>query len=297
MHIPVHDLYTIIAETPAGHARVQQAMDWLLSPAAEGIGEKLLRDAYARTGKPVKLAAHSNNIAHYMNADGEHTVYLPLEHTFNMVFKDKNGVPFQLGYEQLIGHELVHAGQDFADPEFYNQVNNTMVALHDKLTKQAVQSQSKEAMRTGRQHYIKAVNTPYYFMAMHHIKPLIPLNCSIAEKTEELLNNHPQHLENIEKYEKPALAVERRIGELLGLPNRHVYTDASISHEGRQALEERTLKEHCGVKAKLGIPPLAHTTPNDETFWQNAIRNPASIKLEKPAHPLIGVHMSGDVTR
>ncbi len=297
--LPLHELYTIEGEEGPAKERVKKAMDWLLSPAAEGIGEKLLRDAYVQADKPVVIHVTHSLQSHYENSNGEHTVFI--NPSMVVQFIDKKGTTQQLSLEQLLGHELTHAGQDIAaDPAKMREVTAKFLTAKQDAYKNYWDHLSAPELKEFSTHRTHLKNTPYYAVARHHMNPVIEVGVDANLRTEQRLFSHPDYQEYMQKYEKPALATERQIGTLQGKVGRVNYKDGSISIEQRYEIEKEILEYQYGVKNKLGIPPLAHPATKNPDFWQKAVKNPEKLKLSKwepnaHEHPLIAQHTNGDI--
>lgn len=311
MELPVHELYTIEGEPGRARDKLTAAMDWLLSPAANGIGERLLRDAYAMHNKPLAIHCSNNFLAVYSppvalmenapqkmkfaydefrKACPPHAVVIDPRMIEATQFQTPSGEWDSLCLEAILAHEMRHASQDhtehmkdnlFANEETFDEHVAKMTTIL-----QAAAEKSRESKA-----YI--LQTPYQVAAEEHLR-------KIAEIFYEPLVQHyaKRHTaEYIEKYETDTLAIEGEVQRLKGRAARTQYVDMNErAIEAGKKMSFIAFKEQAAdlLAGKRGIAPFS-TPPKP---WQEFVQDPTRLSLGKwepneREHPLIAQHKDG----
>ncbi len=110
----VRALFRIVGEEGPALRRVEEAMEWLLSPKAEGLGQQLLHEAHALHGKPLTIAVSKAASNGYLNALGEHTIHINPHHVEQIALSAADGAAHLMSVERCLGHEMTHALEEHA---------------------------------------------------------------------------------------------------------------------------------------------------------------------------------------
>ena len=288
MEIPVHDLYVLKGEAGPWMERTKEALRWLLSPEAEGVGEKLLRDAHALHGKPVTIGcdpllqtAYHNELGHLVNLN--HAEFDLLK------FKASDGSYYVPSLESVLAHELEHAGQ-VVPPELQNEIK----ALHAEVSTDTA-IKHIEIVRAVMEHSARAVGSPYQASTNYHIAQTVDHSLALTKANEAAVSRHPVYAEYVKTYELPAVATERHVSALRGEPLRADYAGGSVDYDKLRTLSIKRGQLQTGVASK----PLLLTSPPPklrEQPWAEYIQNGGTFKLASKEHPNIATHVDGGRT-
>ncbi len=217
MAVDVRSLFRIVGEagSPALR-RVEQAVEWLLSPAAEGLGEKLLRLAHELHGEPLLIEAseHGQN-AYFL----DHKIRINPRHVDMAHIRNADGVLQPTSLEGAIAHELTHAGQkDFIEAalkraaveaefqgKYMSRFSPEEITAHNELLAQAMAAPDQQAGRALIEQYVNKVSVPMGKA----------LNAQVAQ--------HPEFIDYVERMEIPAIENENKVLKIKGLPTRSDY--------------------------------------------------------------------------
>ncbi len=298
MEIPVHELYTIEGKAGPAFERVKEAMHWLLSPDSGNIGEKLLRDAHAVHGKPVRIAVRTTTEMGFTTLEGHPTIITNPNFLKHMKLAHPNGVLHAMSEERMLAHELVHAGQRKATPEIEAKLDEFMLNASMKanahLTPDQLFQQSVPL--------IKAMGETHYEPAMQHIVQYVDsVGLQTNEATLAHLHNDPEFIAYTKEFEEPAMEMENKVAALRGEPLIAKYNVGHIipADLKRRAMIDQ-LSEAYGLHQKPRLEtPFAAKKPISS--WQEYVKNPAELRLskwQKPEHehPFIAKHEDGGRT-
>lgn len=219
----VRALFRIVGEEGPALRRVEEAMEWLLSPKAEGLGQQLLHEAHALHGKPLTIAVSKAASNGYLNALGEHTIHINPHHVEQIALSAADGAAHLMSVERCLGHEMTHAGQARA-----REGAAELLHLDAKIT-ESVQAHLSPAEKAAQHEpMIKAIEAPDYETARKHLGTYVDtFVLPMRDKVERELRAHPEYLKHIHEFEMPAVDIENRIAALRGEPAR---TDYACSH-------------------------------------------------------------------
>lgn len=289
--LPVQKLYIIEGSGGPAKERVKQAMDWLLSLAAEGIGEELLRKAYARHGKPITIFVTRGPNIFYTNVENQHILGVNPNFVGKLKFFTKDKQVFHPSLEVMMAHELTHATQDLK-PEDFALIGRIDAEVQDDLSKMP----EAKALNDYAQY---AQNTPYRVLTQLYSKKLAEGELNILLARQDKGKSHPDMRKWAQKFEIETVENENKVAKLRGEPQRATYTDTLLSFDPEEIAKKVALE--LGIEGKLGIPPLAHPATINPDFWQRAVKNPEKLTLGKwepnaHEHPLIATHQEGGRT-
>jgi hypothetical protein len=270
MATDVKKLFKIVGEEGPALRRVEEAMEWLLSPKAEGIGEQLLHDAHALHGKPITIAVSKEAGSGYLNAIGEHTIRLNPHHVEKISILAADGSSHAMSVERCLGHELKHAGQPRMEE---GVVEKMLLETHIGAARQSTLTPEQQANEFA--HLFKALDAPDYHTAMahleHHVdKAVIPMQLAVDKE----LFAHPDYIKHVEEFEMPAIRVENQIATLRGEPTRTDYTSShQITPENRRQMmiDELSAVMELNTKPRLSIN-TGHTNNNTQS-WVSYLNN------------------------
>jgi hypothetical protein len=230
------DLYRIAGKQGPMLQRIKEAMNWLLSPKAEGIGEKLLKDAYALHGKPVRIGpgVAGERYSYYLR--DLHEIKISLEITHSL--------------ERTLAHELVHAGQN-------NDLNFDIEPLINFVVK-PMNWASREVMKYLSEEIkqVKDYHTAYEKLEflVHHVT-VSPYREHYIE-IQNIMRNHPEYERFIQEVENPALEVQNRVARIRNEPQKESYI---LSPEQTAQYHIDTCPYLKG-KERLALPSSERTT-------------------------------------
>jgi hypothetical protein len=266
MSIPLHELYVLKGEAGPALERVKNALAWLVSPKAEGIGEKLIRDAHALHGKPVNIEVSSlgSNGYHYLL--GDHKLIINPEHVDLMKIRDLNGTLQPVSLERLLAHELTHAGQPLAKETFNQQwqlqqrIFNELVGRLPEAERAAIYEPIERALETDTAQAMRP-----------HIEEHFNRAGKLEYKAKEMLANDPSYQSYIEEFEVPAMKNENLVARMRGEPHRTDYLNGyEITPEAERKMAvdemiERFLEAKQAV-AKQDLAESARTTSSYTSY-------------------------------
>lgn len=222
MAVDVKNLFKIVGEEGPALRRVEEAMEWLLSPKAEGIGQKLLHDAHALHGKPLTVAISKEASNGYLNAI--HTIRINPHQVEQVAITTADGTSHLMSVERCLGHEMKHAGQTRLQ-----EGAAELMQLDARIT-ESLQSHLSPAQKAAQHEpMIKAMEALDYETARQHLGTYVDdFVVPMRTKVERELFAHPDYIKHIQEFEMPAVEVENRIATLRGEPTR---TDYASSHQ------------------------------------------------------------------
>jgi hypothetical protein len=272
MVIDVKTLFKIVGEEGPALRRVEEAIEWLLSPKAEGLGQKLLHDAHALHGKPLTIAVSEASSGYI---PGEHIVHLNPHQVENVSFLTAEGVPHKRALEGCIGHELKHAGQARLQE---GAAEKAMLegkigdAYRGRLT--AEQSYTLHEQRRN------IFEAPNYHTARQHLEKYVDETLlPMMEATDRELFAHPDYIKHVQEFEMPAIEIENRIATLRGEPIRADYASTHIippEQKREMIIEELSTAMQLGKKPRLA-PEV--TQRLDGQSWAKSLGNRSGRKL------------------
>jgi hypothetical protein len=243
MAVDVRTLFKIVGEEGPVLRRVEEAMEWLLSPKAEGIGQKLLHDAHELHGKPITIIASTVEQNGYY-AEG-HLAKINPNHLAAITLKAADGTSHAFSVERSLAHELTHAGQREATAE----AEHALEAINERAQAAAIAHLDKQALIEQASHLIKANEAPDYHTARQHIADYVD-QVALPQHAEVMrhIHNDPEFIRYVTTMEPAPVAIENRVAALRGEPLR---TDYTTAHEiAPEALREIMIDEFSN---QLGI--------------------------------------------
>ena len=272
MAVDVKTLFKIVGEEGPALRRVEEAMEWLLSPKAEGIGQKLLHDAHALHGKPLTIAVSEASSGYIAS---EHIVRINPHQVENVPFLTAEGVPHKRSLEACIGHEFTHAGQvrvqegaaekAMLEGKIGDAYRSRLTAEQSyKFHSQSMNIYEAQDYHTARQHLETYVD-----------ETLLPM----MDATNRELFLHPDYIKHVQEFEMPAIEIENRIAALRGEPVRADYASTHIiSPEQKREMIINELSIAMQLDKK---PRIATEAPQraDGNSWANSLGNRSSRKL------------------
>ena len=275
MAVDVKTLFKIVGEEGPALRRVEEAIEWLLSPKAEGIGQKLLHDAHALHGKPLTVAVSKEATNGYLNALGEHTIRINPSHVEKVTISAADGTSHLMSVERCLGHEMKHAGQarvqeGAAEKMLLETQVYTRLQSHLTPEQQAAQYE----------HMVNALEAPDYHTARRHLgtyvdQVVIPMQDAVDRE----LFVHPDYQKFLHEFEMPAIEVENSIATLRGEPVRSNYTS---SHQiDPQQKREMIVDELSAVLELNKKPRLATEAPQraDGQSWTASLGDRSGRRL------------------
>lgn len=264
MSMDVRALFAIVCdEGPTLERRVQEAMDWLLSPAANGIGEKLLHDAHALHGKPLRIIPTEMRITGYYNSEGEHALLMNPRLIDSITTEGS-----AMSVETALAHEMTHAGQKGVAEgskkllEIMGNANQqALINVHGlaplkekiKAVKRLVMASDYDKAKTHVGHFIDTMVLPAY------------------PEMVRLIHSDPAFLKYEAEFENPAVAVENSIARLRNEHVRMNYREAEVTPE---ELRESAMGSWSQLFEVEKRPRLAADTPWTESLGERTGRSP-----------------------
>ncbi len=242
-------LYKIEGGNPKERARVQEAVDWLLSPDAWGVGKNLLNKAYKLHKKPLILELTDKEESGYINLVGENTVYVNLRQIDKTQVLDSQDGYSKASLESVIAHELVHAGQKHFKASVLENVALQEI-LESKLFTDEERARYNNALAG-------VVNAPDYQSSVRKLDKfideiVIPRNRKFWEGIVE----EPKFQQYMGEIEKPAVHVERIIASRRW---EGIRKDYMSSHKMTPDMEHGILFGHYHDLLGLDEKPRAET--------------------------------------
>lgn len=276
MAIDIKNLFRIAGEEGPALRSVEEALEWLLSPKAEGIGQKLLQDAHALHGKPLTIVASTEAGSGYLNAIGEHTIRINPDHVGKVSILAADGTSHAMSVERCLGHELKHAGQARVSEGAAEKMllEAQIGASHQNLLTAEQRTAQFEPM-------INALEAPDYHTARQHLARYVDETAlPMQEAVDRELFTHPDYVKHLEEFEMPAIEVENRIAALRSEPIRTDYTSAhKITPEKKRemmidelsAVMELNKKSHLDTEVSQRV---------DGKSWVSALGDRSGRKLD-----------------
>jgi len=261
--------YPIIGEEGPLLERTKATMAWLLSPEANGIGEKLLRDAYALHKEPLCIYVTQDRNTAYLNKDKKFSHML----AWNPIYNDSlrhisdDGTLFTPSQESILAHELVHAGQPITRKEFI-RLEKVPEAVGRRL------NNSKEGHALDKaftRHMEDAKNAAYQSQANESIRQAVEVLVTSNKMLDKAEHEHPDYIDWVNKYETQAVAAEREVARLRGEPQRANYTEEK-DYSSFSIKNFCELQEKVKVKDKIPDPPLV-SSKHPLGFWENLMKD------------------------
>lgn len=188
--------------------RTKAAMEWFLSPAGREIGEKLLTDAYKRTGKPLTIV--SSEIADPEYNPDVHILFINPSKIDMVVTIKSDGTFGKMSPEQVIAHELAHAGQN-DDKEIHRkhiELNNKLLRDYNNALTPEKKAQLQSLTELARA-------APTYEQAMKYVTRYVDeYTIPMQQSLNAALNKHPDHIEYVRKVELPAMEIENKVAAM-----------------------------------------------------------------------------------
>lgn len=241
-----NDLYRIVGE-PEARETVAKAVEWLRSPAMDGLGEQLLQRA---------RRLHKRQLA--IDTNGGTNCYENERHRVELSI-DLSMDPSLYCIEAIIAHELVHAGdpqvriEGLWPPKWKQPLNemterafNAVVSQEDQEQLELLKNKMKEApdYRTGCAALKAYVNRHMEIMKL------------VGDKRDAALESDPKYVAFVAETERPAMEAENRVLKRLGLPARKLYSENRLSDEyKRNRIITRCMEEY-GIDSKPGGPGI-----------------------------------------
>lgn len=229
-------LYEITSETENKEelSKVQSAIDWLLSDKSEGIGKKLLEDAYALHQKPIKIIVTNNKENSYHDENGIHTIFINPNYAENVAGKENKKPTIK----QLLAHEIVHATQKGIEEEATKQLQAKLSSEREYLANVGADGQAKRAAL-----FALAATSETRETALQNIRRYVgEFGLKDSLEIQKIFDKNPQNLEHIKNYENPSVQIENKIAQLSGGVVRESYSH-SIGVTNQETLKETLVND------------------------------------------------------
>lgn len=267
MTVDVRTLFKIVGEEGSALRRVEEAMEWLLSPKAEGIGEDLLRRMHVVHNKPVTISVSATGLTGY---DGlGHVLHINPPHIAGMSLKSADGISHGISIERELGHELQHATES---PEIYLPACRRMALLRDLAADKAKQSipmqqRVKHSMILARVKSARDYETAERHIMQYVDEAALPL----VPKVMDALRESEEFAKLLEKIEAPAVAIENRIAALRGEPMRP--TDYLIGYDIKPEVDRRLAIDQLAAQFNIQHLPKASINhdPKGNIAWTTSL--------------------------
>ncbi len=274
MALDISTLFKVIGEDGPALRRVEEAVAWLLSPKAEGIGKQLIRDAHALHGKPVTIVATATEQTAYYNLLGEHAVKINPTHISGVTLKGADGTAHVMSVERTLAHELKHAGQAEATVDVENALEAMQMRAHQKTLSRFSETEIAEQQAP----LIKAMEAPDYHAAQKHVADYVD-QVALPQQSETMHHFHhdPEVVDYIAKIEAPAVEIENQVAVLRGEPVRTDYMhahDIDPKMARQMMIDEISNQLELHAKPKIEAPARA-----DGKSWANALGDRTGRKL------------------
>lgn len=264
----IRSLFKIVGEEGHLLTQVKSAMEWLLSPTAEGIGEKLLRDAHALHGKPLTVIVSETLENAYHTAKHAHIIVINPKIIEKLGIRTAEGTLHAASMERVLAHELVHAGQTF-DKDILMQAFISQIELAVKTEAKGMSAQEEAIWNMANSAYKRGDKAA---AKMHFRKwaNAIP-QAEIEEATRKFnaaLSKDEHFSKMVEAYETQAVEVENRVAHIKGEAQRHGYIN------GMEVIKPEFVRELM-ADGQLGMleafDMLNHLTPAQEQEIKGAM--------------------------
>ncbi len=267
MAVDVRALFKLVGEEGPALRLVEEAVEWLLSPKAEGIGEQLIHDAHALHGKPVTIVATATEQTAYYNLLGEHTVKINPNHISGVTLKAADGTSHVMSVERTLAHELKHAGQAEVTAEVENALEAMQLCAHQKTLSRF----SEEEIAHQNSHLMHAMDAPDFETAQQHVADYVD-KVALPQQAETMRNFHhdPEVIDYVTRIEAPAVDIENRVAALRGEPLR---TNYMHSHDIDPAMARQMTIDELSNELEL------HTKPERSQSSQRSDGNSWSASL------------------
>ena len=279
------------AQAERAISRVENAIAWLCSDAADNIGLSLLEKAYTKRGKPLTIIVNDREDFFYQNqfeVNRMHCDPMYIDSPF-MKFAGPDGTLHSPSLEELIGHELTHAGEDEKVMQAYQQA----VKKFNRLASDRYET--LQAKPSQKEHRRYAKNTPYAGIASQHIHAIANAELALTYDILERKLAHADY-EAIIAMENPAIETQNKICRLRGDPQRAWKYNADFLHSEIRAADREELLERLARKNKMqdkvGIPPLSA----DSVYQGKSNSKRTGFSKWQPdpqQHPLIADYQQG----
>lgn len=266
MAIDVRALFKIVGEDGPALHRVEEAMKWLLSPSAEGMGQKLLYDAHALHGKPITIAIEQELECAYLNGAGEHTLRINPGQIDKIFLVGADGGRHAMSVERTLAHELTHAAQLRA-PQGAQEIG----ALKAKLHGEYMAHFTTEELEMRNMPILQALEAPDYDAAIKHVERYVDdTGFPAAMALNKQLQSHPDFIRHVEEFEAPAVHMENRVA---ALRNEPINTGYATAHQFSDADYRQMLIEELSGALELSQKPRLADTPRraDGKLWSEAL--------------------------
>jgi hypothetical protein len=226
MSKPTAELFQIVGEEGPVLQRVRAAMEWLLSPKAKGIGEKLLRDAHAqRPSATLLISAPTEAYTQYNRM--RHAIFFNATSLDRHLRRAPNGTLQPMSVECTLAHELVHAGQSIAHVvgrhtgynHAYVEINSTDRILEMRKKSHEYREAAKKAL--------------YRTTALSNLEKGARIAVKADDLVIEAMKKHPDVVDYVINVEMPAVAVENEVANLRGEPTRNDYLSSILTRKER----------------------------------------------------------------
>lgn len=226
---------------PEDCLRVADALEWLCSPAANGLGEQLLQ-----------RANRINKCRVYINASADDNCCSDNHVSLNLAVHGSTEGALQ-HIAATIAHELTHAG----DVKLLNQIEKNkphpLKVLWDEIADGYLTRDEKERLAMLEK---KVADAPHYDAGCAAIDALIEERANIfaphLDAMQEEHVNHPKYVSYVGAYEAEAMLNENRVHRLLKLPKRNGYDHGSYKPEHAYQMQFNDLKRRYQLDFKPG---------------------------------------------
>ena len=272
METPEEDLYCITGEEGLDLASVKAALDCLLSPRTNNIGEKLLRRAYALHGRPLEICVTGLVSTGNYNDGVHHAVVINPDELKTYRFIAEDGTAFSPSLEVVLAHEMDHASREIP------QNIKDKYSVSEKRAKEARKppAKLKAHIQVAKSSMFQSITN----LAIHGIMGYT------NEETDQLHTFFKSDVDRcawVEAYEVPAVATENQVATMLGQKKRLNYYDTFMDYSASQSALIQGLQSFYNVSDKARFNEMKrHITPKG--YWQNRVSD-SEIHLDTEKLP------------
>lgn len=243
MIVDIHSLYRIVGEEGPALQVVRRVFGSLVSSQLRDITERLLVEAHALHGKPLKVTASTTECCHYTNANGIHQVVFNPQQVAVSKIVDAEGIGRSVVPEAVLAHEMKHAGQR----EVLEGVPSQLSAF-ELAARIHVRSKMTAGAIKGEQYWLlRATFAEEYYGARECVARYVDaLGMQEQRAVYRELQANPAYRRFLEAVEGEAMRVESQVSQLLGGPIRDNYFNG-LQHtrqEERDKMIDRIMVEN-----------------------------------------------------
>ncbi len=271
--VDVKTLFKIIGEERAAVQRVEEAMEWLLSPKAEGIGQELLHNAHATHGIPLTIVATTTEQTGHYPLLG-HVLKINPRHIAHISIEAADGTSHAISVERALAHELEHTARPAKEAA---DADMALLGIRLKAEAAAMPKMSEAELMEAIKPLMKASEATDYHTARAHIAnyvdgAVMPLQGTV----ERHLYNDPDFKHYVDRFEVPAIEVENRVAALRGEPLRKDYT---TSYKPSPEIVREMTIDQLGAIIEIDKKPRLDVARADGKLWTDSLGSRSGRRL------------------